>query len=208
MATTVAGPTGSHNNDWTSAETTAGRNVGLSLWRGVRGRCPRCGRGRLFCAFLKIDDHCSVCRLDFTGHRADDLPAYLVIVIVGHVLVPVILWIEVDYAPSLAFQLGVYLPITALTSIALLQPVKGAMVAQDARLRRASARRIPGLRGSCLMLQATAPARDAVISSCARKLMRARSIPAAPNSLTAASNSTSLYSAPITSRNSLTIGIL
>jgi uncharacterized protein (DUF983 family) len=135
MATTVAGPAGSHDNDWTSAETAAGRNVGLSLWRGVRGRCPRCGRGRLFCAFLKVGDHCSVCRLDFTGHRADDLPAYLVIVIVGHVLVPVILWIEVDYAPSLALQLGVYLPITALASIALLQPVKGAVVALQWSLR-------------------------------------------------------------------------
>jgi uncharacterized protein (DUF983 family) len=135
MATTVAGPAGSQDNDWTSAETAAGRNVGLSLWRGVRGTCPRCGRGRLFCAFLKVDDHCSVCRLDFTDHRADDLPAYLVIVIVGHVLVPVILWIEVDYAPSLAFQLGVYLPITALASIALLQPVKGAVVALQWALR-------------------------------------------------------------------------
>jgi uncharacterized protein (DUF983 family) len=97
-------PLGSHDNGWTSAETAAGRKVGLSLWRGLRGRCPRCGRGCLFCAFLKVEDHCSVCRLDFTGHRADDLPAYLVIVIVGHVLVPVILWIEVDYAPSLTFQ--------------------------------------------------------------------------------------------------------
>ena len=135
MATTVPGPVERHDNDWTSAETAAGRNVSLSLWRGVRGRCPRCGRGRLFCAFLKVDDHCSVCRLDFTGHRADDLPAYLVIVIVGHVLVPVILWIEVDYAPSLAFQLGVYLPITALASIALLQPVKGAVVALQWSLR-------------------------------------------------------------------------
>jgi uncharacterized protein (DUF983 family) len=135
MATTVEGPVGSHDSDWTSAETAAGRNVGLSLRRGVRGRCPRCGRGRLFCAFLKVDDHCAVCRLDFTGHRADDLPAYLVIVIVGHVLVPVILWIEVDYAPSLAFQLGVYLPITALASIALLQPVKGAIVALQWALR-------------------------------------------------------------------------
>lgn len=151
MATTVEGPVGSPDNDWTSAETAAGRNAGLSLRRGVRGRCPRCGRGRLFCAFLKVDDHCSVCRLDFTGHRADDLPAYLVMVIVGHVLVPVILWIEVDYAPSLAFQLGVYLPIAALGSIALLQPGQrrhcgAAMGARHARLRRAPARRAPGLR--------------------------------------------------------------
>lgn len=108
-----------------------------------------CGRGRLYCAFLKVDDHCSVCRLDFTGHRADDLPAYLVIVIVGHVLVPVILWIEVDYAPSLAFQAspsdyGLGLD----SSLAAGQGRRrgAAMVAQDARLRRASARRIPVLR--------------------------------------------------------------
>jgi uncharacterized protein (DUF983 family) len=52
-----------------------------------------------------------------------------VIVIVGHVLVPIILWVEVDYAPSIGLQLGIYLPITALASIALLQPVKGAVVA-------------------------------------------------------------------------------
>src|ERR1700752_1680205 len=104
MAMTVEGPVGSQGNDWTSAETAAGRNSGLSVWRGVRVRCPRCGRGRLFCAFLKVYDHCSVCRLDFTGHRADDLPAYLVIVFVGHVLVPVILRIEMHYASSLTFQ--------------------------------------------------------------------------------------------------------
>ena len=62
-------------------------------------------------------------------------------------------------------------------------------------------------RGRCLMSQPAATAQDAAISSCAKKLMRARSIPATPNSLTAASNSTSLCSAPMTSRNSLTIGI-
>jgi uncharacterized protein (DUF983 family) len=131
----VAGPVGSCDNDWTSAETAVGRNVGLSLWRGVRGRCPGCARGRLFCAFLKVGDRRFVCRLDFTGHRADDLPAYLVTVIVGEVLVPVIPWIEVDCAPSLAFQFAVYLPITALASIALLQPVKGAVVALQWALR-------------------------------------------------------------------------
>lgn len=92
MVTTVEGALlENRDDDWRSAEAAAGRNVCLSLWRGVRGRCPGFGRGRLFCAFLQVDDHCSVCRLDFTGHRADDLPAYLVIVVVGHVSVPVIL---------------------------------------------------------------------------------------------------------------------
>ena len=133
MATTVQGPVG--------VATTTGRlkrlppGVTLASPFGGAFKEGALAAGRLFCAFLKVDDHCSVCRLVFTGHRADDLPAYLVIVIVGHVLVPVILWIEVDYAPSLAFQLGVYLLVTALASIVLLQPVKGAVVALKWALR-------------------------------------------------------------------------
>lgn len=46
MATTVPGPVKSHDNNRTPAETAAGRNASLSLWRGVRGRHPRCGRGQ------------------------------------------------------------------------------------------------------------------------------------------------------------------
>ena len=69
------------------------RDLWTALKRGFRGRCPRCGDGKLFRAFLKVDDHCSACGQDFTPHRADDLPAYLVIIIVGHLLVPVALLI-------------------------------------------------------------------------------------------------------------------
>ena len=111
------------------------RDVWTALKRGFRGRCPRCGEGKLFRAFLKVDDHCSVCQLDFTPHRADDLPAYLVIVIVGHIVVPTILWIETDYSPSIALQLSIYLPLTLILSLALLQPVKGAVVAIQWALR-------------------------------------------------------------------------
>jgi uncharacterized protein (DUF983 family) len=111
------------------------RDVWTALKRGFRGRCPRCGQGKLFRAFLKVDDHCPVCQLDFTPHRADDLPAYLVIVIVGHIVVPTILWIETDYSPSLALQLSIYLPLTLILSLALLQPVKGAVVAIQWALR-------------------------------------------------------------------------
>ena len=76
------------------------RDLWTAMKRGFRGRCPRCGEGKLFRAFLKVDDHCSVCGLDFTPHRADDLPAYLVIVIVGHIVVPAVLWIETNYSPA------------------------------------------------------------------------------------------------------------
>ncbi len=111
------------------------RNVWTALKRGFRGRCPRCGEGKLFRAFLKVDDHCSACGLDFTPHRADDLPAYLVIVIVGHIVVPTILWIETDYSPSVPLQLAIYLPLTLILSLLLLQPVKGAVVGVQWALR-------------------------------------------------------------------------
>ncbi len=104
------------------------RNAWLAVKRGFHGRCPRCGQGKLFRAFLKVDDHCSVCGQDFTPHRADDLPAYLVIVIVGHLLVPVILAIETAYSPPVALQLMIYLPLTLVASLLLLQPVKGSVV--------------------------------------------------------------------------------
>jgi uncharacterized protein (DUF983 family) len=120
-----------------SRETAAGekRDVWTAMKRGFRSRCPRCGEGKLFRAFLKVDDHCSVCELDFTPHRADDLPAYLVIVIVGHLVVPMALLIETNYAPPVALQLAIYLPITFVASLLLLQPVKGAVVGIQWALR-------------------------------------------------------------------------
>src|ERR1700758_5244169 len=111
------------------------RDVWQALKRGFRGRCPRCGEGKLFRAFLKTADSCSVCGQDFTPHRADDLPAYLVIVIVGHIVVPLILWIETDYSPSVPLQLSIYLPLTLILSLLLLQPVKGAVVGVQWALR-------------------------------------------------------------------------
>jgi uncharacterized protein (DUF983 family) len=103
--------------------------------RGFRCRCPRCGEGKLFRAFLKTADNCSKCGLDFTPHRADDLPAYLVIVIVGHIVVPAALWIETNYSPAVWLQLAMYLPATFISSLALLQPVKGTVVGLQWALR-------------------------------------------------------------------------
>lgn len=111
------------------------RSVWTAMKRGFRGRCPRCGEGKLFRAFLKVDNACSVCGLDFTPHRADDLPAYLVIVIVGHIVVPLALLIETNYSPPVALQLAVYLPLTLVASLVLLQPVKGAVVGMQWALR-------------------------------------------------------------------------
>jgi uncharacterized protein (DUF983 family) len=120
---------GSASTVWTR-ETAIGekRDLWSAMKRGFRCRCPRCGEGKLFRAFLKTANDCSVCGLDFTPHRADDLPAYLVIVIVGHIVVPIALWIETNYSPAVWLQLATYLPLTFIMSLALLQPVKGTVV--------------------------------------------------------------------------------
>src|SRR4051812_559543 len=121
---------------WTRDSATAEpRDLWGAFKRGLRGRCPRCGEGKLFRAFLKVDGHCPVCGLDYSPHRADDLPAYLVIIIVGHIVVPIALMIETNYSPSVALQLAIYLPVTLLMSLLLLQPVKGTVVVVQWALR-------------------------------------------------------------------------
>lgn len=109
---------------------TADRSASLpsALWRGFLGRCPHCSEGRLFARFLKVAERCPNCGEELLHHRADDFPAYLVIAVVGHLVVPLALAVESTYAPPVALQLLLWLPITAVASLALLQPVKGAVV--------------------------------------------------------------------------------
>jgi uncharacterized protein (DUF983 family) len=111
------------------------RDIWAALKRGFRGRCPRCGEGKLFRAYLKVADTCSACGLDFSPHRADDLPAYLVIIMVGHIVVPSALLIETELSPPVWLQLSIYLPLTLVLSLLLLQPVKGAVVGLQWALR-------------------------------------------------------------------------
>jgi len=122
---------------WTRETAVVGekRDLWRAMKRGFRCRCPRCGEGKLFRAYLKVADNCSACGLDFTPHRADDLPAYLVIVIVGHIVVPTVLWIETNYSPPVWLQLAIYLPLTLISALLLLQPVKGTVVGLQWALR-------------------------------------------------------------------------
>jgi len=99
-----------------------------SMRRGWFGRCPNCGRGKMFRAFLKVADQCPACREALHHHRADDAPAYFVILIVGHVVVPLALIVEVAYSPPYWVHAVLWLPLTLGLAIGLLQPVKGAIV--------------------------------------------------------------------------------
>jgi uncharacterized protein (DUF983 family) len=99
-----------------------------AMKRGFFGRCPHCAQGRLFRAYLKVADQCPVCGEEMHHHRADDFPAYIVIVIVGHVLVPLVLAVETHLAPPYWLHMMLWPVVTAGLALALLQPVKGAIV--------------------------------------------------------------------------------
>jgi uncharacterized protein (DUF983 family) len=68
--------------------------------RGFRRRCPNCGEGSLFDGYLKVNDNCPVCGEDLHHHRADDGPAYLTILIVGHLMAPTFLWAFTVFRPD------------------------------------------------------------------------------------------------------------
>jgi uncharacterized protein (DUF983 family) len=105
------------------------KGAGEAMWRGFRGKCPACGEGKMFRKFLKVNDNCPNCGEELYHHRADDFPAYLVIVIVGHILVPIVLAVETDIAPPMWVGMTLW-PVVALAmTLGLLQPVKGAVVA-------------------------------------------------------------------------------
>ena len=99
--------------------------------RGLRGRCPACGNGRMFRKFLKVNDACPQCGEELHHHRADDFPAYLVIVIVGHILVPIVLAVETEVAPAYWVHALLWGPAVLGMTLGLLQPVKGAIVAMQ-----------------------------------------------------------------------------
>jgi uncharacterized protein (DUF983 family) len=105
------------------------RPVGRSLWRGFKCRCPACGDGKLYRAYLKVVDRCEACGTDLTPQRADDAPAYMTIFIVGHIIVSGVMATEF-VAPDTPFWVPalVWSAIAAGASLVLLPRVKGALV--------------------------------------------------------------------------------
>ena len=99
-----------------------------AMTRGFLGKCPNCGQGRLFASWLKPVRECEHCGQEMFHHRADDLPAYLVVLIVGHVVVGAFVGVETAYTLPLGVHLAIWIPLTIALAAALLRPVKGAVV--------------------------------------------------------------------------------
>lgn len=97
--------------------------------RGVACNCPRCGGAALFRKWLKSVDHCAACGQDWSHHRADDFPAYIAILVVGHLLAPVMIAMSLDTELTPLAILAILIPASVAMMLGMLQPTKGAVIA-------------------------------------------------------------------------------
>ena len=109
-------------------ETLEFRSKWQSIRRGLMLRCPACGEGKMFGKYLKVNNTCPHCGEELFHHQADDAPPYFTILLVGHLVIPPMLAIEMEYLPPIWFHLTVWPALIAALSLAMLPRIKGAVV--------------------------------------------------------------------------------
>ena len=105
------------------------RSLRPALLRGWRRRCPNCGGGPMMSGYLKVRHGCASCGEELYHHRADDLPAWATILIVGHVLAFGLVSVESNFAPPLWVHWSIWPVVTLGLSMWLLPRIKGMVVA-------------------------------------------------------------------------------
>jgi uncharacterized protein (DUF983 family) len=101
----------------------------LPIARGLAGRCPRCGKGRLFQGFLGLRQRCESCGLEFNFADAGDGPAVFVILIGGAIVVFAALITEVVYQPPYWVHAALWVPLILIVTLGPLRPIKGLLIA-------------------------------------------------------------------------------
>ena len=101
----------------------------LPIGKGLRGRCPRCGQGRLFQGFLTLRPACERCGLDYDFADAGDGPAVFVILIAGAIVVFAALMTEIVYQPPFWLHAMLWLPLILATTLLPLRSMKSLLIA-------------------------------------------------------------------------------
>ena len=107
---------------------------------GLKGRCPRCGEGKLFSGFLTVGKQCGNCGLDYSFADAGDGPAVFVILIIGFVVVGLALWMEVSLSPPLWLHFILWIPLSLVLSLTTLRLIKGVLITLQYRNKAAEGR--------------------------------------------------------------------
>ena len=98
------------------------------LWRGFLGACPACGKGQLYWRYLKVNGRCEACDTDLARYPADDGPAYLTILVIGHLVVAPMLVFSIVWRSNPAIALPIILTALAILTLAVLPRIKGGWI--------------------------------------------------------------------------------
>jgi uncharacterized protein (DUF983 family) len=100
---------------------------------GLACRCPRCGKGALFRGYLTVAERCSACGLDLRKADSGDGPAVFIIFILGFLVVPLALIVELRFEPPMWLHMTIWPVVIIGGALALLRPMKGVMIALQYR---------------------------------------------------------------------------
>ena len=98
---------------------------------GIAGKCPRCGRGKLFAGYLTVAPKCASCGLSYEFADGGDGAAWFVMLFVCVVGVGSILGVEVAYSPPFWVHALIAIPVLVILPLVLLRPVKGVLLNQQ-----------------------------------------------------------------------------
>jgi len=106
-------------------------SVPSPLSTGLKGRCPRCGKGRLFSGFLTLAPSCEVCGLDYSFADPADGPAFFAMFFMSWPALAFGVWLETAFRPPLWVHAATTLPMIFLLCVPVLRPLKGLLVASQ-----------------------------------------------------------------------------
>ena len=98
---------------------------------GLKGLCPRCGKGPMFRKWLKLQEKCPTCGLNYNFAAPDDGPAFFSLCIVAFPLTFFAVWLQVAYDPPFWVHLLTSFPLLAIGCVFPLQYIKGWLVASQ-----------------------------------------------------------------------------
>lgn len=104
------------------------RPVLPAMLRGAANKCMNCGHRGVLTGFLSVNHACSKCGEEFHHQRADDAPPYFTITIVGHIIIPALLVVEVLWRPEIWIHMAIWPLLTVLLALVLMRPIKGALI--------------------------------------------------------------------------------
>ena len=99
-----------------------------SIGRGLAQHCPACGKGQMFGRYLKVQPHCESCDHQLSLYPADDGPAYLTILIVGHLFIAPLLLFPIIWRSPPIYSLPILLGALTLLTLILLPRIKGGWI--------------------------------------------------------------------------------